>query len=92
MVTLEIVTSEACERCEAATRRVNTVIEKVQADIREVKVTERPVDEHPELVVEHAIMSTPAVIIDGRMVLKGVPSQEELVEAIEVAQGASDGE
>lgn len=90
MVHLEVVTSEACERCEVATRKVNTVIEKVQADIGELEVRERPVAEHPDLVAEHGIMSTPAVVIDGRMVLRGVPSEEELADAIELARGTSD--
>lgn len=87
MVRVEVVTSDACERCEEATRKVHKVVDGVQGDVGELEVRERPVDEHPELVAEHGIMSTPTVIVDGRRVLAGVPSEEDLEDAIERARG-----
>lgn len=57
---------------------VATIIEKIKAEVPEVRLVEVDITEHPEIVVKYRIMATPAIAINGRLEFMGVPKEGAL--------------
>ncbi len=62
-----------CPNCNKTEAVVNSVVKELQCDIKIEKVTDI------EKIMEYDVMSTPALVIDEKVVIKGrVPSQDEI--------------
>ena len=72
------VLGSGCRKCEHLAQNVEAAIAEVDAEVEFEKV------EDVDTIVEMGIMITPALMIDGEVVLKGkVPSVDEIIEMIE---------
>ncbi|MDD2634463.1 MAG: thioredoxin family protein [Bacteroidales bacterium] len=66
-----------CPKCKQLEKVVRTVVEENSIDAEITKI------EDIVEIMNYGIMTTPALIIDGKIVLKGyVPSQEEVLTKI----------
>ncbi|MBI9040333.1 thioredoxin family protein [Lutibacter sp.] len=63
-----------CANCTSAEKRVKEVVHELNIDAQIIKVTDI------QEIMKYDIMSTPAVVIDEKVVIKGkVPSKEEIM-------------
>lgn len=83
MIEIEILTSPGCTGCDKAKKVVRDFVEAKRNifDGLTWKITD--LVEHPELVSKYGIMSTPAVVINGKLEFVGVPKDKKLLERIE---------
>jgi len=58
------------------------MIERLKSTISEIRLIEVDLTERPEIAVQYRIMSTPAVVINGKLEFTGVPSEEALRDRI----------
>ena len=62
-----------CTNCTSAEKRVQEVVKELNIDAQIIKVTDI------QEIMKYDVMSTPAIVIDEKVVIKGkVPSKEEL--------------
>jgi len=79
MTTIKIL-GTGCPKCNKTEAIVKEVVEEMQCDINVEKVTDI------QEIMAFDVMSTPAIVIDDKVVLKGhVPSQDEIRKLIEAA-------
>lgn len=82
MIEIEILTSPGCSKCERTKKMVTELVKKVKEDFSLTwKITD--LVEHPELALKYGIMSTPAIVINGKLEFVGVPREEKLRKKIE---------
>lgn len=85
MVKVEVLTSPKCAYCSTVKMRVNKVAEDLRKLNVNVSVEEIDVLKHPEIRLKYEITSTPAVVVNGRLVFIGVPREDEIRRYIEEA-------
>ena len=86
-VEVMLFTKKDCPNCPQAKRTVGDVASELGD---RVQVREYDLDDEDDLLtaLQNQIMSTPSVVIDERLVSVGrAPTREELMEAIELAEG-----
>ncbi|MFQ5852391.1 MAG: thioredoxin family protein [Candidatus Binatia bacterium] len=73
--TIEILTATGCSKCLKAHQTIKKVISEFgnQIDYHEVNITEQP-----EKLAQYGVISTPCVVIDGRLVFEGLPKEADL--------------
>ena len=71
---IELFVADHCPACPDARLRVREFAESR----RNVAVVERNVDDHLERARLYGLFATPAIVIDGRAVLYGVPTSAQL--------------
>jgi hypothetical protein len=71
---IELFVAEHCPGCPDARRRVREFAEGRQ----DVVVIERCVEQDLEAAQRYGLFATPAIVIDGRAVLYGVPSPAQI--------------
>ena len=54
------------------------LLERMREEHPDIRWTEIDITQHPVVAVKYRVMSTPAVVIDGRVAFMGVPKEEEL--------------
>lgn len=67
MIEVLFITVPNCVQCAKAKK----VIEKVQPDFPEMKVEYIDVTEHPEILQQHRVMSSPGIVINGTLEYTG---------------------
>jgi len=81
MVTIEILTTSlGCAKCERALDIIHDITKKYKGKIR---VVETDIVKNPEKLIKFGVMSTPAIIINGKLVFEGTPNKEALKKKIE---------
>jgi hypothetical protein len=55
---------------------VFSIIDKAQPQLADVEVREWNLVEHPELGPRYGVTAAPAIVINGRLEFRGVPSGE----------------
>jgi small redox-active disulfide protein 2 len=71
------VVGPGCARCKATLELVKKVVEREKINAKVEYVTDM------KRAVELGIMATPAVIVDGKIVVQGrIPSESEIVKAL----------
>jgi len=81
MVTIEILTTSlGCAKCERALDIIHDITKKYKGKIR---VVETDIVKNPEKLTKFGVMSTPAIIINGKLVFEGAPNKEALKKKIE---------
>jgi len=74
MITIEILTSKIeCSKCDQALKIIYDVVKAFKVTVKEIDVTNKP-----ELIIKYQIMSTPATIINGKVVFEGIPDKKAL--------------
>jgi len=58
------------------------LIEKVRGEIPDIRLVEVDITQHPEVAVKHLVMSTPAIVINGKLEFAGVPMEGALRDRI----------
>jgi hypothetical protein len=61
-------------------------VEVAKARFPEIDVREWDIFAHPELGPRYGVVSTPAVVINGRLAFRGVPTEHALIERLEAAR------
>lgn len=72
-ILIEIVSAPGCAKCAGA----KEVIDSYVKDMKGIRIKEINIAENPELAVKHGIMSTPALIINGKLAFSSAPSLDE---------------
>ncbi len=81
MITIEILTTSlGCSKCERAMQTINDVVNKYKGKIKVVKTD---VMKNPEKLIKFGVMTTPVIIINGKLAFEGAPGKEELKQKIE---------
>jgi hypothetical protein len=70
---------------------VSNVVDKAKARFPELEVREWNLAEHPELGPRYGVMTTPAIVIDGRLEFRGVPKAQAFLERL-AALARTDGD
>jgi len=74
MIKIEILTTKfGCAKCERAMSMINDVVKKYKG---KVKVIETDIAKHPDKLMQFNVMTTPAIIFNGKLVFEGAPSKE----------------
>jgi len=80
MIKIEVLTTSlGCAKCERAMGIIKEVVKEFKG---KVKVTETDIVKHPEKLIKFGIMTTPAVIINGKLAFEGALSKEALKKKI----------
>jgi len=72
---IQIIKAMGCPSCAEVRKLIERIVkeENLKCTIEEIDILD-----HPELVQKYKIMTSPAIIIDGKLVLSGKPSLDEL--------------
>ncbi|MFQ5794782.1 MAG: thioredoxin family protein [Candidatus Bipolaricaulia bacterium] len=81
MVKLQILESPGCAKCASAKQSW----ERIKDDYPQVEAEAIDITEHPELAVEHGLMSTPGIVIDGELKASGFTNEQRLRELLDEA-------
>ena len=82
-VKLEAITTKfGCAKCERAMQIINKVVKNYKG---KVKVIETDITKNPDKLITFGIMMTPAIILNGKLVFEGTPSEKELDKKIKEA-------
>jgi len=79
---IEVLMTPGCKPCDTLKALLREVLTEAGTKIGKVDIREKDVLDNPETVLKYGILSTPALIINGRLLLTGVPRRGELLEAI----------
>lgn len=75
MMNVEILTSPQCSGCTTAKRMFEAHQDEAEGGL---EITERDVTKEPQLIQKYDIRSTPAIVIDGELVHRGVPEEKQV--------------
>lgn len=84
-ILIEIISAPGCAKCAGA----KEVIKSYVKDMKGVAIKEINIAEHPEIAVKHGIMSTPAIIINGKLAFTSTPKLDEFKKHINKIRNAS---
>lgn len=62
---------------------VQGLLEKARDCFPQVQIREVNLMDHPELALRYGVLSTPALVINGRLEFMGVPKETKLLERLE---------
>jgi protein-disulfide isomerase len=83
MITIEVLmTTLGCAKCEKAKKIIDTVMGKFKGN---VQLHEIDIVKNPQKLIDYGVMSTPAVIINKKLICEGVPNEQQLCGAVEAA-------
>jgi len=74
-----ILKTPGCASCAEASKMIKNIKrgEKLQFDIKEIDITE-----HPDVLEKYPIMSSPGIVIDGKLEFVGMPNEKKLREKL----------
>jgi len=75
-LTIELITASSCKACVTIKERLTAVISEV--DQTRINFREIDVLEAFDYAVELGVLSTPAIVIDGKLVFSSAPSLKRL--------------
>lgn len=78
MTDVQFITMPGCVQCAKA----KAVIERVNPDFPDMRVTYIDATERPDLIQKYKIMSAPGIIIDGELAFTGGVSEAALRERL----------
>lgn len=74
MVEVKVLKTPNCSSCAKAME----ILAKIKKDMPNLKIKEVNILEHPEEVQKYQIMSSPGIVIDGKLAFTGVPKEADL--------------
>ena len=83
MIEIEILTSNlGCSKCDLAMEIIKKVTSKYEGKIKVIKTD---IIKHPEKLTKYSVLTTPSVVINGKLAFEGTPNEKELDEKIKRA-------
>ncbi len=79
---VEILTSSGCQRCEQTVKTIQRLIESMRDKIGDIEIKIIDLAANPEIALRYMIMTTPAVVIDGKLAFVGVPKEGQLLKKL----------
>ena len=81
MIKVEVFSSPGCGKCAQAKNVLKAIVEEIGQD----KITWRDVNilEEMDYAVELGVMSSPAIVIDGKLIFSSLPSASKLRAALD---------
>lgn len=86
-VTVQLLTYPGCAFCGNAER----LLEKVKSHMEWVEVQKVNIADHPELVERHGLMTTPGIVINGKLEFNRTPDEKTLVDRLRKAKQMAEG-
>lgn len=83
MINIELLTMPGCTHCAAA----KTLLAKLQKEMPDLQVTITDVTEHPEAAQKYMLMSSPGIVINGKLEFSGGVKEDALRKKIKDAKG-----
>ena len=81
MIKMEVLTTSlGCAKCHRAMGIINSVVKKYRGKI---KVVETDIMKHPDKLLKFNVMTTPAIIINGKLAFEGTPNEKTLSKKID---------
>ena len=80
MTIIKLITSPTCPHCVTAKKVLEEFSEQKDVQIIELSVT---TDEGMKEAIKFGVRSVPAIVVNDKKVIVGVPSVEELAKAVE---------
>ena len=73
-VKVDVITAPGCSKCVKAKETITKVLKgQKNVEYREISLMD-----NPEIAGKYGIMSTPAIIINGKLAFEGNPGEEKL--------------
>ena len=82
IIKIELITSTACPACVTIKERLMTVIEEL--DQTRINFREIGVLENLDYAVKLGVLSTPAIVINGKLAFSSVPSLKKLQNVLQL--------
>lgn len=79
MIDLKILSTPGCAPCKV----VEGIAAKLQQEFKDLQVEKIDLMEHPEFAVEYEVMSSPTVVINGKVAFVGAVNEDQLREKME---------
>lgn len=80
-ITIQLVTATGCANCAKTQRAVADVVTAFQGEYP-IELEEVNLTEHPELLTQHDIWGTPALIINDELAFVGTVNDQQLREKL----------
>lgn len=61
---------------------VFSIVDKAKARFSELEVREWNLAEHPELGPRYGVMTTPAIVVNGRLEFRSLPKEQAFLERL----------
>lgn len=76
---VQILKTPNCNSCARATKLIKKIKEenKLKFEVEELDIAE-----HPDLLQKYQIMTSPGIVIDGKLKFEGMPSEKKLREKL----------
>ena len=85
-ITIEVASAHGCASCAKAKETIQNMVKSM----KNVSVKEISLVDNPEFAVEHGIMATPAIVINGKLKFRHLPTEQELKEALKSYGGGDE--
>ena len=76
-IAVQLITAPGCAKCGQAKQAIRDALAQFQ-DTYRIDVQEVDLTEQPEIVSQHGIWSTPALVINGELAFVGPVDEQEL--------------
>lgn len=77
MMTIELLTAPGCAKCAKAKNTIKSIVDQLKRKYT-MAYSETDILKHPEAAMKYGIMTTPALIINGKLAFTAPPAAEEL--------------
>lgn len=78
-IKVDVITAPGCSKCVKAKETIEKVLQKQ----KNVAYKETSLIDNPDVAGKYGIMSTPAIIINGKLAFEGNPGEEKLRKKLE---------
>ncbi|PCJ51133.1 MAG: glutaredoxin [Gammaproteobacteria bacterium] len=75
-IVIELISASVCNRCSIAKKQLRNLVEELDND--RIQYREIDVLEEFDYVVSLAVLRTPSIVIDGKLIFTGMPSSKRL--------------
>ena len=76
---VQVIKTPGCSSCAKATKLLRKIKEDEKLDFR---IEELDITQHPDLLQKYQIMTSPGIIIDGKLEFAGIPGEKKLKEKL----------
>ena len=82
-IEIKILTAPGCTKCDRTQAMVQKFVEQEAQDFPGLSYRTIDVAESPEIGARYGVLSIPAIIINDKLVFRGVPKEKALREQLE---------
>lgn len=85
MIRLRLFTAPSCGHCKEAANQLVETLESLKPEVTEFVLEAIDIHQHPEKAMEYQVLTTPTLVINDRIVLRGIPNREKLLQSLKEA-------